>query len=613
MRVVFSPTERNSCTVPSSSPPVYRFGPFGVELSTGRLLRRGARVRLRDQSFAILAILLEHPGQVVSRKEFRRRLWSSDTFVDFENGLNTAVARLRAALGDSASRPRYIETIARRGYRFIAPVEACLTEPIPPHDSTARLLVLPFINLTGDQNLDYLASALTDNLITELARVDATRLAVLAHATSRGFASLSPDLRQISDSLKLDFVVEGSLQRSARSFAASVQLIDTRTQSHLWAGHTALPDGLPSEAACMLASTIAVHCGIPASPATRSVALPTSGTLPAVSMYLRGRHLLYQWTPDSIAAARRCFEQALALNPQMALAYDALAELSWYLGFFGFAPPREIFASGMWAALRAVEIDPSLADTHALLGMYRKEFDYDWAEVDREMRLALRLNPHSPVVRFRYALSGLMPHGRLPEAISELQAVLRLDPLNHFVRTWLAQLYCLARQPAAGLEEILLALQLEPQSLIAHAVHGHLLLSLGFFAEAIDALQRSVEISGQSPLILGWLGQAFAMAGQPEEAVRILGRLQALPPSVYVPPSSFAWIHLALGHTEEALSWFERAVDFRDPMIVPVLSYPALDPLRAHPRFCAIVASMNLIPPEAGHAAVDTAAQCALS
>jgi tetratricopeptide (TPR) repeat protein len=264
------------------------------------------------------------------------------------------------------------------------------------------------------------------------------------------------------------------------------------------------------------------------------------------------------------------------------------------LGFFGFIPPKEGFSVGIWAALRAVEIDDTLAETHALVGMYRKELDYNWPEVQREMKRALELNPSSPTVRLRNALSGLMPLGRLKESVEELKFVIESDPLSLFNRWWLAIMYYLARDNDHALEQARFMIDIDPSYYIGHFMRGVICLDKGILGEAIAELREAVKLSGNIPLMIGWLGLALASAGEAGEANTLLDRLSEISRAAYVPPSSFAWIHLGLGNVDEAFTWMDRAIDGRDPMIVPIKSYPFLDPLRADLRFHALLRKMNL-------------------
>ena len=580
----------------ASAAPKIRFDGYQVDLEAGQLHKRGVRISLREKSFQVLALLLEHPGKVVTREELRRRLWPDDVFVDLDNNLNTAIARLREALSDSAEHPRFIETLPKRGYRFIASVSEAAPALQGPPARKARLVVLPFANQSGDSTLEYFSDAMTEEIITELASLAPAQLAVIARTTSLHYKGTHKDVARIGRELGVDYALEGSVHRAEDRIGINVQLIQISDQTHLWAKRydAELRDAFSTLSA--IAQAIAVQIGItPGGGKLRAARKPTED-LPAYNLYLQGRYHSYRTTPEDIAKAKQCFEQAIARDPKFALAYDALAELQWYLGFAGLAAPKEACSTGMFYALRALEIDNTLGETHALLGMYREELDYNWPEVHREMARALELNPTSPVVRLRYAVSGLLPQGRLEEAAVQIEHALESDPLSTFTRVWLGVMLLLGRRYDQAIEQARLVIELAPTYYWGHLVIGACYREKRMFEEAIAAHRRAVEHSGGSPLMLGWLGLALARSGSSAEARAILDRLHLIAREAYVPPTSFAWIHLGLGETDSAFEWMDRAIDARDRMIVPIKTYAFLDSIRAGPRYLALLRRMNLEP-----------------
>jgi TolB-like protein len=569
----------------ASPPKVVRFGNFEADLAAGHLRKHGIKLKLVDQSFEVLAILLEHAGEVVTREDLRRRLWPERVFVDFDNNLNSAMARLREALSDSAEHPRFIETLPKRGYRFIA----SLSQPAP---ARPRLLVLPFANLSGDPAQEYFSDAMTEEIVGALAGLAPEHLAVIARTTAMHYKGSQKAIARIGRELAVDYVVEGSVRRSDDRVVVSVQLIQVSDQTHLWTKRydAELRDLFSIESAA--AQAIAGQIGVTPRRAARK---PTED-LQAYNLYIEGRHHSYKGTPEGIAKAKHCFEEAIARDPEFALAYDALAELHWYLGFLGFAAPKEACSTGMFYALRALEIDNTLGETHALLGMYREELDYNWPEVHAEMARALELDPTSPVVRLRYAVSGLMPQGRIEEAVMEIEHALESDPLSTMSRTWLGVMLLLGRRYDRAIDQARLVLELDPTSYWGHLVIGSSYREKRMFEEAITAHRKAAELSGGSPLMLGWLGLALALSGCTAEARAVLARLHGIAHATYVPPASFAWIHVGLGETDSAFEWMDRAIDARDRMIVPIKTYPFLDPLRRDPRYLALLRRMNLEP-----------------
>ena len=532
-----------------AAPNTLRFGGYEVDLEAGELRKRGVRIRLREKSFQVLALLLEHPAKVVTREELRRRLWPDDVFVDFGNNLNTAIARLREALGDSAEHPRFIETLPKRGYRFIASVST----PAAPR---ARLLVLPLANLSGDPAQDYFSDAITEEIIGALAGLAPERLAVLARTTAMHYKGSPKDIAQIACELALDYVVEGSVRRAGNRIAISARLIQASDQTHLWTKRYdgELRDIFSIENAVVQA--IAEQIGISAQRAFRR---PTED-IEAYNLYIQGRYHLEKGNPpEALAKARQCLEQAVARDAQFALAYDALAEFHWTMGLMGLAPPKQTLSEGMFHVLRALEIDNTLAESHAMLGQYRKQVDFDWSEVHREMNRALQLDPVSPVVRLRNAVTGLMPHGRIEEAIGELELALESDPLCPLKRGWLGLMFWLGRQYEGGIEQGRLLIELDPVRFRGHFVIGLCSREMRLFEEAVAALRKAAELSGGAPMVEGWLGLALAERGNTAEARAMLERFRAIAPKAYVPPTSFAWIHFGLGDRTASLpAWIGR-------------------------------------------------------
>jgi len=582
----------------------FRFDTFEVDLETHRLFKRGARMRLREQSFQVLALLLARAGRVVTREDLRRQLWSSDTFVDFENNLNTAVGRLREALGDSADHPRFIETLPRVGYRFIGSV----TEAGAPDASVAprpaqRLLVLPFVNSSGDPSLDYFSDAVTEEIITELATLAPERLGVIARTTAMHYKGSDPDIAEVAAMLTLDWIVEGAVRRTGDTVTLTAQLIRAGDQTHVLARRFEAPIGDLFDVERAVAKAVGEGIGLPpATPgpgmaeaiADRPLRNPTED-LVAYNNYIQGRYQLNRGlTPENWANVRACLEAALARDPHFALAHDALAEVWWTMGFSAMMRPRDALATGMPHAVRAVENDPSLAEAHAMLAQYWKQLDFNWNEVAREMAIALELNPASPVVRRRRGFTGFMPLGRLDEAIAELEIAVDLDPLGAISRMWLAASLWLDRQYERSIEQARLLLEIEPGNFLSHLTMGMAATAAGRFADAIGALRRSADLSRGNLWVLGWLGLALAESGDAAGARDVLTHLRAMEAKMYVPPTSHAWIHLGLGEVDDFFALMDRAFDVRDHMITPIKSYPFMDVIRDDERYTDLLRKMNL-------------------
>jgi len=303
---------------------VIHFGDFEADLQAGCLFKAGAKVKLRHQVFMVLAMLLEHAGEVVTREELQKRLWPGDVFVDFEIDLNTIIARLREALGDSAEHPRYVETLPKRGYRFLMPAaEGTASEPGPVH--RVRLFVLPFSNLGGNPAEEYFSDSMTDEIITALCQVAPEPLAVIARTTSMHYKNSQKDVAQIGHELGVDYVLEGGVRRSDGHVAMNMQLIQTPDQTHVFARKYDVEMAELFSLQSRIAEDVIAHIpslsGLRAGGRARKK--PTED-LEAYQLYLQGRHHMYRLTPDRLAKAKQCFEDAIARDPKFALAYDAL-------------------------------------------------------------------------------------------------------------------------------------------------------------------------------------------------------------------------------------------------------------------------------------------------
>jgi tetratricopeptide (TPR) repeat protein len=346
-----------------------------------------------------------------------------------------------------------------------------------------------------------------------------------------------------------------------------------------------------------LAEDIARH--IPSLPGLRvrgqAKKKPTED-MQAYQAYLQGRQHMYKMTPDGLAKAKKCFEEAISRDPRFALAYDGLGESYWWTAFWGHVPPKQACFVGLGIVLRALEIDPTLGETHALLGMFRQKVDYNWPEVRREMMLAMELDPSSPLVRVRYAVSDLLPHADLHEAIAQVERAMELDPLSWGANFWLSCFYWLARDYERGMKAAKSFQQNHPQNYMAPFMIASICRDSGKTRDAIAPQSEAVEMSGGQPQMLGWLSLNLALDGKTAEARSVLRRLQDISSKTYVSPTSFIWAHLGLEEIDDAFVWMGRAIEERDSIIIPIKTYPSFDPLRDDPRYSALLPKMNLEP-----------------
>lgn len=571
---------------PDPSATLLCFGPFEADISAGQLRKRGLRIKLRRQSFDVLAALLEHPGRLVTRQQLRDRLWPQDIHVDFEDSLNTAVKHLRAALGESVAKPRYIETIPRLGYRFTTQV----TSVIPGGVRDYRLLVLPFANLSGDPAQDYLTDGLTEEVIGQLALLD-PRLLVLARTTSMFYQSRRKSVAAIAVELNLDYVLEGSVRHRAGRVRVTVQLIDARQQTHVWA-HSfegELTDFVQFQ--CEMARAVAREIRLPPVRPT-----PASVASAAYDIYLRGAAQQAKYTPPAMMAAVECLEAAIAVDPAFAKAWARLA-LTWAeMAFWTYAPASEAYPKAERAARRALEFDEALADAHRALGLVEWFYHWNMAACEREYRRALALNPASAPTRWGWFAFLASMKSDFAAAAREADLALLLDPHSVAMRAHVGWVYYWSRQHELAIHHCRCALEMDPHCLPAHYILGLAHLAEHRFADSIAAFQAAAALHNDS-FSLAHLASTTGLAGDTQRAAALLAELTSRAQTQAVPPSFLAVAHLGLGHFETALEWLERALDEKDTHILWLRVASHWDPLRGHPRFHALIERLPLPQP----------------
>ena len=391
--------------------------------------------------------------------------------------------------------------------------------------ASPSVAVLPFTRMTGAVEDDYLCEGLSEEIINALTGIPG--LKVIARTSAFAVARLGLDIREAGAKLGAGHILEGSVRREGVRVRVSAQLVRASDGSHVWSERydRELTDvlALEDEIAAAIAERLRVQL------ADDSPRRPLRAVHPdAHAAYLEGRYFFARGTPGALMRARESFERAIALDPDFALAYDSMAELHWYLGFFGNVPPREAFSQSTWHALRALEIDDTLAQTHALLGMLRKELDYNWPEVDRELQRAFQLNRTSPLVRLRYAISGLLPHARNEEAMREVEAILQADPLSLLTRWWMSVLAHLARRPDRTIAEGRHMIALDPGHFLGHWALGIGLNDIGAVPDAVEALRRAHELSDGIPFTLGFLAMVSGRAGLHDDVLRLRGQAEQM-------------------------------------------------------------------------------------
>jgi TolB-like protein/Tfp pilus assembly protein PilF len=582
------------------APPPIRFGPFEVNTRSGELLRQGLRLRLRHQQFQVLALLLEHPGEVVTREELRKRLWPDDIVVDFDCGLNKAINGVRAALRDRAEKPRFIETLPKRGYRFIAPVElaAPVVERTLAADSSApprcpqrieSLAVLPLDNLSDDPGQEYFSDGMTDELIAALARIDSLR--VISRTSVMTYKGTRKSLRTIARELRVDAIVEGSVARSGQRVRITTQLIHAPTDKHLWSERyeRELRDILQLQAE--IAHGIASQIQKLVDP-KHSYPVPQREVHPqAYEAYLKGIYFRDKMTSGALERSIGFFAEAIDLDPTYAHAYSELSRAHFFLGLFGVRPPKDTFPKARETALRALELDESVVTAHIALGAIHVFYDWDWAGGEAKCRHAVELNPGQSLPHFHLA-DYMSIQGRHEEAIAEYRRGLELDPLSPQRRGHFGLILHRARQYDESIAQCRKALDIDSTYVNALWFLALSLEQRGELAEAIAALRKAVRLSG-GPHFQALLARAHALAGERAKALRILGKLKEMSRRTYISPFDLAVVHAGLGEQTLTFEWLEQAYKERVWRIIEV-TLPMFDGLRSDPRWHDLVRRIGL-------------------
>ena len=566
-----------------------RFGPFVLDLRSGELTGNGTRQHLRDKPFDALVLLLEQAGEVVTRDELRERLWPSDVFVDFENNLNAAVNRLREALGDSAHEPRYVETLPRRGYRLLVPV--ALDSP-PEAPRRPRLVVLPLDNLGDDDAHDYFAAGLTEELTTQLAAADPERLGVLARTTASRCAAAGKGIAAIGRDLDLDYVVEGSVRRSAERVRVSVQLIRARDETHVWARSydAERRDVLALQGDLARAIAHEIEVAVALVPARRRV------DPDAYDAYLRGQHHARRFDqPGAWEAAIACYREAVDRDPQFARAWAALSQTRANLAFWGAVPCAAALPAADVEARRAVELDSLDWETQNALGYVEWLHRWDLDGAERSLRRAVELAPGEP--RARWTLFGFLGsmRGTYEEALAEADRALELDPLSPVLRAQVGWVHHWCGRPERAIAHCQAVLAEHPDLVQALHILGVASMVTGEHRRAIAACRRACERQ-RDAFSLGYLAMALGRGDRRAEASRLAGELEARSRAQYVPPVCLVWARLATGDTDAAMTGLERLVEDRDPQALWMAFSPTYAALRAHPRFTALLGRLPRLP-----------------
>jgi TolB-like protein/DNA-binding winged helix-turn-helix (wHTH) protein len=623
--------------------PCLRFGVFEADLHARELRKLGKRLPLQEQPFQLLLMLLERPGELLTREELRAVLWPQ-TVVDFDHGLNKAVSKIRDALGDSAENPRFIQTVARRGYRFLAKVSVegrpavdaagsgpagreptgAITPKRPwrvigwsvaaivvaslvlivvlratsPNKSSIgqihSLAVLPLENLSGDVSQEYFADGMTDELITQLAQISALR--VISRSSVMEYKHLHKPLAEIARELNVEAVVEGSILRSGNRVRITAQLIRVPADEHIWAQNFEgnLGDTLTLQSS--VAQAVANRMRVTLS-STEHAALEKSKSvnIEAYDDYLKGRFYWNQRTREGLLQAIEYFKRSIALEPSNAEAYAGLADSYALSGDWEYAilMPKEAFALAKEAAYKALDLDPSLSEAHTSLAFVLDLYGWDWDSAEEQYRLAIRLSPGYATAHHWYAFHLLLM-GRTDEGIAELRQAENLDPLSLIIGADVADALCIAGLADESVRQSQKVLALGPGFAIGHFELGQALVQTFQYDAAISEFRKAIAIAGHRAVFDSNLAYAYAVAGRKTEASRIARDLESQPHANPSDNANIALIYVGLGDPDNAMAHLNKGYEARfNPSI---LLRPGFNSLRSDARFKDLRRRIGLAP-----------------
>lgn len=650
-------------------------GLFEIDLNACEVHKSGRKLPMQEQPFRVLAMLLERTGEVVTREELQARLWPADTYVGFDEGINTAIRKLRLAFGDSAENPRFIETVPRRGYRFIAPLsitpradsplepaseassaptstgdgegpppetdrqeeDASLRTPASrvlgwplalrtsvavalvfilasvgylirsrssPYSPSRRVMlaVLPFNNLSGDANQEYIADGLTEETITDLGQLSPAEMGVIARTSAMAYKHTDKTVSQIGHELEVDYVLEGSIRSEGGKARVSAQLIRVSDQTHLWAKNydRDLHDLLNIENE--LGQTIAQQVQVNLSPQRRMELAKMRTVDPeAYDLYLKGRYYWNQRTPAGVKESIAYYQQAIAKDPDFAQAYAGLADAYYFGNILWVYAPKDCFPQAREAATKAIMLDPKLAEAYAALAMVQSHYDFDFPAAEKNFLKALELNPNSAYAHLFYGNSYLLPMGRVQEAIAENKKALELDPLSLPINNFMAMTYSFAGDYDQSYKQFQHTIQMDPTFPLAHMYLFGLLTAMGRYEEAIHEYETGHVLRGVKPEEAAAEAKAMLDAYNSGGATGFWRRelemsLQARKRGderVYA--SEIASLYALSGEKDKAFEWLNKAYEERDGMDIALLKCdPAYKDMHGDPRFAAMLSRMGL-------------------
>lgn len=576
----------------------YEFGPFRLDRRERLLLYQGRPVQLTPKVFDTLLTLVENSSRLVEKDELMKAVWP-DSFVA-ESSLTFNVSMLRKALGQLDGEQPYIETVPKRGYRFIADVtkvsgeEPGAAQEVGGAEAKFKTIaVLPFRSLMTNDEHKYLGLGIADVLITRLSNI--RQLTVRPTSAVVRYDDLEKDPVAAGLELGVDLVLEGTIRSLGERTRVTVQLVDIRQKAPVWAQKFdeevtdlfTLEDSITER----LASALMLRMS---SEEEELLKKRSTENIEAYHAYLRGRYYWNKPTAEGLQRATEQFERAIALDPDYALAYAGLADAYNLIGAWGGVPPSLVLPRAKALAQKAIKIDETLAEAHTALGGVKAMYDWDWAGAEREFRRALELSPGYPSAHQAYALVCLVPTGRLDEALAEVTRAYTLDSLSLFINTSVGMVLNYGQRYDEALEQLQRVIDMEPGYFLAHWCLGYTYEQKGLYDEAVAAYRKARELSGDSSSTVKSLAHLLAASGKREEALTLLNELEEQARVRYVSPYDVAGIYAGFGEKEQALHWLDKALEDHSGSLVWLKVDNTFKSLRSDPLFKDILVRMRL-------------------
>jgi TolB-like protein/DNA-binding winged helix-turn-helix (wHTH) protein/Tfp pilus assembly protein PilF len=619
----------------------YRFGQFELDLRSYELKRDSQPLRLEKIPMELLIFLVEHHGELITREQIIERLWGKEVFLDTEQGINTAIRKVRQVLRDDPEKPQFLETVVGKGYRFISNVTLIPTESAASRDrvlpesksgrprrlwlfgTVAGLLVatavvwmlwpkidralrgrptsalrsiavLPLENLSGDASQEYFADGMTDELITDLAKISSLR--IISRTSIMQYKGVRKPLPEIARELNVDAVVEGTVTRSGNHLRITAQLIDASTEGHLWAENYDRELGDAVTLQNQVATSIAEQVRAKLTPIEReqlAVRQPVSPV--AYELNLKGGYFLGKLNQESVDRAIDYFQRAIDHDPTYAAPYSGLAVCYIVLGSIdlGVRPPSVVAPKARAAALKALQLDPLLADAHSSLAYLKLTYDWDWVGAETEFERALELNPGSSDGHHLYA-HLLVSGGRPDKALAESRRALELDPLNPLVNLHLGWHYLYSRHYDQAIDQLAKTLELDANYVPGHWYRGLAYEQNKMYTEALREMTRAKDLFPNNLALQADIGHVYAISGNSAEAEKVIAHLKQESKRRYVSSYEIALIYVGLEKNDQAMEWLNKALSERCDQMIYLNADPRLDPVRSDPRFRDLVRQVGI-------------------